>query len=68
MDLDLADWLVINGIETDAELRASATQLGGDVHIPFDGGDLYLAGTTVAFLSSVSFVLPFGNDADNLVV
>ena len=52
MDFDEAtDWLRIPGIETDSELIASATQVGGHVRIAFDDGDLYLAWTTVEDIS-----------------
>ena len=43
------DRLVIDGM-TEAALRAGATQAGEHLHVAFDGGDLYLAWTSLAAL------------------
>ena len=44
------DWLQIEGMKTDAELMANAVQAGDHVHVNFDGGNLYLAWTTLEYL------------------
>ena len=35
------------GLDTEAQWTARATQVGEHLHIAFDGGDLYLAWTTL---------------------
>ena len=56
MDFDGDDRIEGLGL-TFAQFQAAATQLGTDLHVAFEGGDLYLANTTLADV-----------EADHLVV
>ena len=55
MDFDGADWLDVG--MTLAQVQAAATQAGTHLHVALEGGDLYLANTTLADIG-----------ADNLIV
>ena len=44
------DRLEVEGL-TEQEFTARATQVGDDLHVQLDDGDLYLAGTTLAELA-----------------
>ena len=51
------DRLEVPGLTTDTALRASADQAGEHVRIGFDGGELYLAWTTVGALDWVDLLV-----------
>ena len=51
------DRLGIPGLATDAALRAGADQVGEHVRIGFDGGELFLAWTTVGALDGVDLLV-----------
>ena len=51
------DRLDLPGIATDAALRSAATQVGEHLRIEFDGGDVFLAWTTLDALEGASVLL-----------
>ena len=51
------DRLQAPDLTTDGALRATATQAGEHLHIAFEGGDLYLAWTTLDDLSGHDVLL-----------
>ena len=50
-----SDRFEISGM-TETGFRAAATQVGDHVHVALDGGDLYLAWTTLAALEGVDLL------------